>query len=193
MRIVFLTLLIFNLAFVVVAQSQSKTYSETRKLLLKMERSPANKQLKKLFEQVDARMPDLIQALDDSEYRVSINSQVIINYLAEPEGLKAIDDWKKRQSKEYSMPKMKLISEKIYLEGNDSDLVNLVQKNKHLFESANFNEGDIFIKLIGYNEKTKTALFEIIQGQVFTAGWHSVIKFEDNKWRLISDNNVWVS
>jgi hypothetical protein len=157
-----------------------------------MERIQANKQLAKLFEEADLRMPDLIQALDDSEQRVSINSQVIINYLAEPEGLKALDEWKKRQTKNYSMPNMKLLSEKKYLDGNESNLVKLVQKNKHLFEAASFNEGDISIKLIGYNEKTKTALFEIVQGQVFTAGWHSVIKLEDNKWRLISDNNIWV-
>jgi hypothetical protein len=184
--------LIFQLAFAVTAQSQTKTYSKTRKLLLKMERGPANKQLKKLFEQADIRMPDLIQALDDKEKQVSINSQVIINYLAETEGLKAIDDWKKRPSENHWMPIMNLLSEKIYFEGNDSNLVKLALKNKHLFQASSFNTGDISIKLVGYSEKTKTALLEIVQGRIFTAGWHSVIKLENDKWRLVSDSNVWV-
>lgn len=192
MRILIFALLIFGLAFIEITKGQSKTYSETKQLLLKMDRHSPNKQLKNIFEQADVRMPDLIQALDDSEKAVCINSQIIINYLAEPEGLKAIEDWKKRQTGEYFMPNMKLLSKNIYLYGNESNLVKLIDNNKYLFEAASFNQGDISIKLIGYNKKTKTALFEIIQGQIFTAGWHSVIKFEDNKWRLVSDNNIWV-
>ena len=42
--------------------------------------------------------PDLIKALGDSEKQVSINAQVIINYLAEPNGLRALDEWYKAQN-----------------------------------------------------------------------------------------------
>jgi hypothetical protein len=193
MRFVILILIIFSLAFAVAAQSQSKSYSETRKLLLKMNRTHANEQLVKLFEEADLRMQDLIQALDDSEQEVSLNSQAIINYLAEPQGLQAIDEWKKRQTGTFAIPNVKLLTEKIYLDGNNSNLVKLVRKNIHLFQIARFDKRDISIELVAYNKKTKTALFEIIQGQTFTEGWHSVIKFESNKWRLVSETNVWQS
>lgn len=191
MRFVILT--IFILLFAVTAQSQSKTYSETKQLLLKMDRTHANKQLTKLFREADVRMPDLIQALDDSEKEVSLNSQAVINYLAESDGLQAIEQWKKRQTGTFSVPNVKLLTEKIYLDGNNSNLVELVRKNIHLFGVKSFDEKDTFIELVAYNKKTKTALFEIIQGQTFTEGWHSVIKFEGNTWRLVSDTNVWQS
>ena len=193
MRFVIFILIIFSLAFAVAAQSQSKSYSETRKLLFEMNRTHANEQLARLFKEADIRMPDLIQALDDSEQKVSLNSQAVINYLAEPEGLQAIDEWKKRQTGTFAVPNVKLLTEKIYLDGNNSNLVKLVRKNIHLFQVARFDEKNIFIELVAYNKKTKTALFEIIQGQTFTEGWHSVIKFENNKWRLVSDTNVWQS
>jgi hypothetical protein len=192
MRIVILILFVFNLAFASSAQIQSKTYSETRKLLFQMDRTRANKQFKRLFEEAHVRMPDLIQALDDSEQKVNPNSQVIINYLAEPEGLKALDKWKKRQTRTFAVPNVKFLTEKIYLEGNGSYLIGLVQKNKQLFQGIGSDMEDVSFKLIGYNKKTETAVFEIVQGQVFTEGWHSVIKFEDRRWRLILDNNIWV-
>ncbi len=81
----------------------------------------------------------------------------------------------------------------IYLDSNNFNLVKLVQKNIHLFQVASFDEQDIIIELVAYNKRTKTALFEIIQGQTFTEDWHSVIKFKDNKWWLVSDTNVWQS
>jgi hypothetical protein len=43
------------------SQTQSKTYPDTRKLLLKMGRDHSDKILKKLFEEADARKPDLIR------------------------------------------------------------------------------------------------------------------------------------
>ena len=178
------------------AQNLSQTFRETREWLLKMDRSSGNTALRQLFEEADVRMTDLIQALDDPQQNVSINAQVIINYLGETAGLKALDEWY-RKAKEgrrnYSMPKMKLKSEAEYLEGNDSDLAKLVLKNKALFEAARFNEADVSAKVIAHNKRVKAALIEIVQGQIFTAGWHAVIKQEGDKWRLISDNNIWMS
>jgi len=160
-----------------------------------MERSPANASLKKLFETGDARMTDLIAALDDEKH-ISVNSQVIIKYLADPEGLRLLDNWYKQQQKsgkEYSMPKMELLPEPKYLDGTDSDLSKLAMKNKNLFEASRFNSGDVSVRLVAYNKNLHVALLEVIQGQILTAGWHSVIKLENNRWRLVSDNNVWVT
>src|ERR1044072_782468 len=177
------------------AQTRTKTYSETRHLLSKMERSPANGPLKKLFETGDGRMPDMLAALDD-ETRLSVNAQVIIKSLADPEGLRLLDEWyekQKKSGKEYSTPMMELLAEPKYLNGDDSDLSKLAMKNKTLFQAAQFNSGDVWIRVVARNKKLRVALLEVIDGQVFTAGWHSVIRFENNRWRLISDNNVWVS
>jgi hypothetical protein len=135
----------------------------------------------------------LIQALDDSEQQINLNSQVIINYLAEPEGLKALENWKKRQPETFSIPNSEPLTENIYLNGNSSDLISLVRKNIYLFQLGGYDEKDTFIELVAYNTKTRTALFEIVQGQIFTQGWHSAIKFEGDKWRIIAVNNVWQS
>ena len=179
----------------VCAQDSRGTYRETRKLLLKMERHPSNVQLKKAFEEADRRMPDLINALDDTEKDICVKAQVVIKYLAESEGLHALDKWyeaQKQRGKEYWMPIMKLLTEPKYLEGNGSDLAKLAMRNQDLFEASRFNEGDVSVKVIAYNKRAKAALLEVIQGEVFTAGWHAVIKQENNRWRLVSDNNVWV-
>lgn len=158
-----------------------------------MDRTHANKQLAKLFESADLRMPELIRALDDAEQKVRLNSQYIINQLAEDDGLKALDDWRKRQTGTYSSPVLKFVAQQIYLEGDSRDLQKLVRKNIGLFQIARYDDKDISIKLIAYNKRTKTALFELFQGQVFTEGWHSVIKFKGDKWRLVTDTNVWQS
>src|SRR5262245_28156786 len=93
-------------------QVVTATYGKTRELLIKMERRAGNRQLKTLFEQADIRMPDLINALSDPEKQISINAQVIIKYLADPAGLRALDDWYKAQNKmgrEFSMPKIAML------------------------------------------------------------------------------------
>jgi hypothetical protein len=91
------------------------------------------------------------------------------------------------------MPKMELLSEPKYLEGSDTDLVKLALQNKHLFEASRFNSGDVWVKVIAYNKRSKAALLEVVQGQILTAGWHAVIRDENHRWRLVSDNNVWVT
>jgi hypothetical protein len=91
------------------------------------------------------------------------------------------------------MPKMELLSEPKYLEGIDTELAKLALKNKQFFEASKFNSGDVWVKVIAYNKRSKAALLEVVQGQILTAGWHAVIREENNRWRLISDNNVWVT
>ena len=70
---------------------KSKTYPETRKLLLKLERSPANKSLKRLFEEEESRRSDLIQGLDDSDQSVSLNAQTVIEYVADTLAMAELD------------------------------------------------------------------------------------------------------
>ncbi len=190
LRLTILFLLIAGGAISAAAQTQSKTYPETRKLLLKMERGDDNKILKKLFEESEARKSDLIQALYDPEQKVSLNAQVVIRYLAEPQMLAALEEWyeyRKRLGKDYWMPKIEPLSEVKYLEKDDRDLAKLVLKNLHP------NEKGVWAKVVAFNKGSKTALIEVVFGNVFTEGWHVVIRQENGKWRLLSNSLVWQS
>jgi len=147
-RLTILLLLAMPIGASSVAQSQSKTYSETPKLFLYMQRAHADANLKKLFEEAHARRSDLIQALYDPEKKICINAQVVRLYLTEPEMLAAINEWyeyRKRQRKDYWFPKMELTSEVKYLE-NDPDLAHLVLKNLYP------RQADVQAKLVAYNE-----------------------------------------
>lgn len=171
-------------------QPQSKTYSETRKLLLQMERCHANKALKKLFEEETARRSDLIRSLYDREQKVSLNAQSILRYLADPAGLSALEVWyeyRRTHRKEYWISPVELLTEVKFLEGNNRDLSKLVLDNLHP------NEKDFSAKLVAYNKTTDTALIEVVQGEIFTEGWHVTIRLENSKWRLLSNYLCWQS
>ena len=170
-------------------QTQSRTYSETRRLLLKMERYSENQILRKLFEEGEARETDLIRALYDDEQKVSLSAQVIIRYLAEPHMLSALQEWfeyRKRNSRDYWMTNIELFSEAKYLEGGTGDPTKRVLKTLHPSKDA-------WAKIIAFNNRTKTALIEVVIGNVFTEGWHVVVKKENGKWRLLSNSLVWQS
>jgi len=172
------------------AQPQPKTYSETRKLLLQMERSHANQALKKLFEEEDARRADLIQALYDPDQQVSLNAQSIIKYLADSQGLSALEKWyeyRRTHAKEYWTSPVELVAGVNFLEGRNRDLPKLVLDNLHR------NQKDFSAKLVAYNKKTDTALIEVVQGEIFTEGWHVTIRRENGRWRLLCNYLVWQS
>jgi hypothetical protein len=169
------------------AKYQDKTYTETRKLLLQLERSSGNKALKKLFEEGDQRMADLVRALYDPEDKVNLNSQVILKYLATPKGLDAIEEWytyRKAQGNGYWYPKMELLSELKILDGKEDDPARLALTSLH-------PGTDNHAKVIAYNENLDAVLIEVIYGEIFTEGWHVVLRKENGKWRVISNNRVW--
>lgn len=172
------------------AQTQPKTYFETRELLLKMERGGANENLKKLFEEGEARRFDLIQALYDPEEKVSLNAQSVIKYVADPKALSALEDWfgyRKKNATGYWESPVKLLGEIKYLNGDDKDLEKLVLMNLYP-DSKNTSA-----EQIAYNTNSQTVLIEVVSGIAFTTGWHVVIRREDGKWRLLSHYRVWQS
>ena len=172
------------------AQNHSKTYEDTRKLLLEMDRSHANTSLKKLFEEGDERQGDLIQLLYDPEQKVSLNAQSIILYLADPPALSALEEWysdRKKKKQDYWISPVKIIKEIRYLEGKDGDLTKFVLKN--LYPESKIAWGT----QIACNETYKTCLIEVVFGEIFTDGRHVVIRKEDGKWRLLSNYLVWQS
>jgi hypothetical protein len=173
--------------------AQTNTYIATRKLLLKAETDPINKQFKKLFQEADVRMLDLIQALDDADSKVSLNSQRVLDFLAAPQGLAAVEAWCKRQRAQYSTPGIEQLQKVKILDGNSSDPEQIARKNFSLLKAGRYGTKDLSVAQIVYNKTFKTALIEIEQGNYFTTGWHIVIRKESGKWWLISENLAWDS
>jgi hypothetical protein len=173
------------------ARYQDETYAETRELLLQLQRDSGNKPLKKLFEEGVERMPDLIRALYDPEHKVNLNSQVVIKYLGAPKGLAALEEWyahRRAQGKGYWFPPIELLSEDKILDGEDGDPAKLVLTSLH---QAKDSQEKMHAKIIAHNKNLDAVLIEVIYGEIFTEGWHVVLKREHGKWRVISNNLVW--
>lgn len=186
LRLTVVLLLIVCGAVSLSAQTRSKTYPETRKLLLKMERAHNDRTLKKLFEEGQARTPDLIQALYDPEQKVSLNAQSVIKYLADPRSLSALEEWyafRRKSAEDYWISPVKLLTEVRYLDGDKRDLAKLVLKALHP------DEKDVWAKLVAFNKESNAALIEVVYGEIFTEGCHVVIRRENatlRSWLLRS-------
>lgn len=172
-------------------EKRSNTFDETRSWLLKADPQSGNSSFRKLFEKGDERIDDLITALSDEEQKVSINSQRILRYLALQKGVDAIES-KRWCRQTCSSPVLNVFERPIALTGVSSDPLKIAVANRSAFEASRFNSGDVSFRLLGHNKRSNVALLEVIQGQVFTAGWHSVIQWKDGAWWLISDTNLWV-
>jgi len=194
LRIIMSLALFLNLGIgVSFARYQDETYAETRELLLQLQRDSGNKSLKKLFEEGVERMPDLIRALYDSEQKVNLNSQVVIKYLGAPKGLVAAEEWyahRRAQGKGYWFPPIELLSEDRILDGEDGDPAKLVLTSLH---QAKDSQEKMHAKIIAHNKNLDAVLIEVIYGEIFTEGWHVVLKREHGKWRVVSNNLVWQS
>jgi hypothetical protein len=187
LALTFLALLVVGSTSAVTAQT--KTYPETRKLLLAMDYSHLDENFKKLFEEAIPRKADLIHALYDDEQRVCLNAQVVMKSLADQEMLTAINEWfeyRRKLGKDYWYPKVELASDVKYLD-NDRDLAKLVLKNLYP------GQKDVSAKVVAYNKDLSTAVIEIVFGEIFTEGRHVAIRKENGKWRLLSDNLAWQS
>lgn len=80
----------------------SKTYQDTRKLLSAMEDRRSNSdELAALFKVGGERIDDLTRALDDPDHDISLRAQIMIRYLGNAEGMKALNEWYIKQRDEY--------------------------------------------------------------------------------------------
>jgi hypothetical protein len=186
LALTFLVLLVVGSSHVV---AQSKTYSETRTLLVKMDYWHLDGNFKKLFEEAIPRKADLIHALYDDEQRVCLNAQIVMKSLADPEMLAGINEWfeyRKKLGKDYWYPPLELASDVKYLK-DDRDLAKLVLKNLYP------REKDVSAKVVAYNKPLNTAVIEVVIGERFTEGRHIAIRRENGRWRLLSDNVSWQS
>jgi hypothetical protein len=87
---------------VVFSAPESRMYQNTRKLLSAMDnvRSDSDK-LAALFKVGDERIRDLIHALDDPDSDIRVRAQIIIRYLGNAEGMKALTEWYSKQQNEH--------------------------------------------------------------------------------------------
>lgn len=188
----FCAFLILSVSVCSTAQGQSTTYAETRKLLLKVERAPANDALKKLFKEDGIRMDDLIRALYDADEKVSLNSQTALKYLGDQQSLAAVEEWyafRRKHGENYWESPVGLVSEARYLGVDSKNPEKLVLKNLY----SRYKTDDVSATVIAYNKHLKTALIEVIIGNVFTSGEHVTVGKEGGKWRLVSKSHVWDS
>lgn len=186
----FATVIIVGVAIGVSAQNGSATYRETRSLLVKLETSHANPTFTKLFNEGDKRRADLEDLLYDPDKSVSLNAQIVFQYMADPLSLGAVERWysyRREHQLEYWIPAMTTCTETKYLTGEDQNLAELVLRNLYK------DDDDVHAKLIGNNHSIKTAVVELVFGQVFTTGWHVVIRNENGRWRLVSETLIWES
>lgn len=81
-----------------------ETITDTRKLLTAMDdvRTDSDR-LAALFRLGDKRIADLIGLLDDPDPKVRLRAQVVIRYLGNEGGMKALREWYSRQKGEYGV------------------------------------------------------------------------------------------
>jgi hypothetical protein len=176
---------------------QTKSYIQTRKLLLRMERGSGSSALKKLFEESDKRMPDLVQALYDEDQIVSLNSQTIIRYLADEKMLADLENWyeyRRKQKLDSWVSPVKSLPQVQSLKGTSFwGIENLVLKNVAILKAGEYGAKNLSAQMIAYNRKRKLSLIRIIEGETFTTCWHIVIRQTGKTWQLLSDTLVWQS
>lgn len=73
---------------------QVTTYEDTLKLLRSLKHRKDDREiLATLFHKGDARIGDLIKALHDPDRNVSLNAQIVIRYLGNRSGMRALEEW----------------------------------------------------------------------------------------------------
>jgi hypothetical protein len=97
------TIATFAVSFLLAANAfcfrDARTYEDTRKLLTSLKNVKDDRDvLAALFKNGDARVGDLIEALHDPDRNISVRSQIVIRYLGNPAGMKALNDWYTQQS-----------------------------------------------------------------------------------------------
>jgi hypothetical protein len=189
--LVFVMHMVVVAALGVEAQVKDKPLTETKQLLKNMDRAhDENGSLKLLFESYQARKSDLIKALYDTDQTISLNAQAVIKYLAEPDSLEEVSKWieyRKKTLDNYWLVPMDLVTKDTYLTAGDDELTKLVLKSLYP------NDKEYWAKVIAENTKLKTVLIEVVRGNIFTDGYHVVVRKENGRWRLLSNNLVWQS
>jgi hypothetical protein len=98
----FVAVLTFNLLILLTANAapsrNTTTYEEMRKMLASLTDVKSDRvALSALFKDGDAHESDLIKALDDPDRNISLRAQIVIRYLGNGTGMKALEAWYGKQ------------------------------------------------------------------------------------------------
>ena len=75
------------------------TYEDTLRLLRSLKSRHEDREiLATLFQKGDARIGDLIKALHDPDRNISLNAQIVIRYLGNQSGMRALEEWNATQA-----------------------------------------------------------------------------------------------
>jgi hypothetical protein len=92
-------ILLLVFAAQLVAFQTSNTYAETQRLLSSLGDVKNDRQiLAALFKNGDGRIEDLIEALHDPDRNTSLRAQIVIRYLGNEAGMKALEEWYSKQN-----------------------------------------------------------------------------------------------
>lgn|SRR5215831_3473865 len=95
-------------------------------------------------------------------------------------------DYRKKLGRDYWYPNLELTSDVTYFD-DDRDVAHLVLSNLYS------GQKDVSAKVVAYNRDLKTAVVEVVFGEIFTEGRHVAIRNENGRWRLLSNNLTWQS
>jgi len=94
---------VFVLGVMFAAQADAfqdpKTHAETRRLLSSLGDVKNDREvLAALFKRGDGRIDDLIEALHDPDRNIGLRAQIVIRYLGNQAGMKALEEWYSKQN-----------------------------------------------------------------------------------------------
>jgi hypothetical protein len=169
-------------------QAQRSSYERARNLLSSMGDVVVNSDtLAKLFRTGDENIADLIELLGDSDKAISLRAQIVIRYLNNEAGMKALAAY-------LAGPGERLIAGPAPLPGSQSerilsggpDLARLAQQNCSCVSTEDREYGHA--RILALTTKGDKALIEIYinRGALMEEWYHVVMKKDDKGWRLVS-------
>lgn len=179
-------------AFLRTLQAESSDYKKIRKLLYAMEIQEFDtKPLAALFRLGDEHIKELIQALDDPAPDIRLRSQIIIRYLNNQEGMKALEDRYKRHQ-EQSIAGTKLVNEDDYVPftSSEKDLAKTVLR-KAFFLSKEEKQ-QTTARLLAMSDSKDKALVQLYvnQGVLMERWYHITLHKKGQFWEFITSSMV---
>jgi hypothetical protein len=181
-----LMVLLVASAQVGIAQTQQSSYDETRKLLSSMAREENSASLAELFRTGDERIADLIKLLDDQDPFTSVRAQIVIRYLDNEAGMKALSQY-------YAQPGMRQVAGPKPLPSDErksipagGSLAELVQQNCSCVKTEDIEY--THSRVLARSASGDKALIEIYinRGVLMEEWYHVVIKKRENGWQFVS-------
>jgi hypothetical protein len=182
-----LLVLLVTVATPSVTQTHRSSYNEISKLLSSMSDVQDSDSLAQLFKLGDEHITDLIKLLNEPDESISRRAQIVIRYLANDEGMRALDEY-------YAKPGVRLIAGPKALPSNEAkelplgekNVAKLVEENCPCLKSA--DKQYAHTRVLALTTKGNKALVEIYinRGVLMEEWYHVVVRKTCERWQLIS-------